>query len=240
MTKGVATAVLGSSLLIASIGPASSSAPPSGGAAGSSGPRATAPADAAAAAGPSTRAGAPADAAAGPSTRVSAPADAAGSGDRAPVPAATAWTRTGRLASPRRIEPARSFTMAPGGERSAGLGAGKPGKLLMLDSWITSDYMPDDAMTAELWYDLETLTIIAGFYSQTSANVTATVDVMSDTGPRIFTQSFTGAPYAAHTNITALSLGALPAGYYRIRFKLKQGTASIGQQFWIHVETYQP
>lgn len=147
-----------------------------------------------------------------------------------------------RLKTPRHLGPYSTFSPVPSdssvysGDRSAALSVGKPGKILMLDAWITSDYMPDDWTTAIVWYDIENLAVVGSFFAQSSAEVTASVNVVSDRGTPVAAQSFSASPFPAHSNRTSFTLGALPVGYYRVRFRVKQGSRTIGQEFWIQVE----
>ena len=142
----------------------------------------------------------------------------------------------GRLPAPRNMMPRSVIAPSVAQDRSAALAVGRTGHLIMLDSWITSNYMPDDSTTAIVWYDIETLMVVASFFAQSSAEVTASVDVFNDMGRSVASQSFTGGPYPVHVNSFGASIGVLPAGYYRVRIRVKQGQTIVGQQFWIQIQ----
>jgi len=115
------------------------------------------------------------------------------------------------------------------------LGIGTPKSIAMVESWVTSDLVTDDYTTFPFWYDDENISIFLAFYTAKGTPVNITILVKDETGATVFngTDSET---FPADTLVGGtIPVGTLPVGAYKVMVKVKQGTKSVGQQYWLLV-----
>lgn len=153
---------------------------------------------------------------------------------------------TSTLAGPRpqtqkTIPRVREFISVPAMKTTAGIGIGRPTTFSATHSWLTSDALsdpndPNDFITDVVWFDTEMLTVLGGFYSLNTRETTVSVQIKNASGAVQFEDGFSSVlkdPDSIY--LTAFDIGDLTPGAYKVIFKAKQGTKSVGQQYWINV-----
>jgi len=115
------------------------------------------------------------------------------------------------------------------------LGIGTPNSLAMVESWVTSDLVTDDYTTYPYWYDSENISIFLAFYVVKSQNVSITIQVKDQSGATVFTGTDTELFDPASLIGGTVPVGTLTQGAYKVLVKVKQGTKSVGQQYWMLV-----
>lgn len=131
--------------------------------------------------------------------------------------------------------------------RAAGLSIGKANTFSVLGCWVTSDLLvcsetctdPSDYLTDIIWFDDETISLIGSFYTLTDKDINMTVQVKSSSGTVVFEDTFAARPPILEPdtfNFVKFTIpDFLPADAYKVIFKMKQGSKSIGQQFFFNV-----
>src|SRR4029434_11106116 len=127
--------------------------------------------------------------------------------------------RLGRLAQPRIMEP--GFHVMDPRPGLMPLGIGKPNSIAMIDSWVTSDLVPDDYTTFPFWYDTENISIYLAFYNAKAQTVKIFLDIKSESGATVYTGQDEEA-FDADTVIGgAIPVGLFAVGAYKVTVKLK-------------------
>ena len=147
--------------------------------------------------------------------------------------AGTVLAAPGRLPQPRITE--HGFhTLSPRPDVLP-LGIGKPSGLAMVESWVTSDLVADEFTTFPFWYDTESISIFLAFYNTKSVNTNITVQVKDESGATVSNQVDTEIFDPDSLIGGTIDVGLLSPGAYKVIVKIKQGTKSVGQQYWMLV-----
>jgi len=145
----------------------------------------------------------------------------------------TVLAAPGRLPQPRITE--HGFHAIDARPGVMPLGIGKPNSLAMVESWVTSDLVADDYSTYPFWYDTENISIFLAFYTVKSANTVITIQIKDESGATVYNANDTEVFDPESLIGGTVPVGTLAAGSYKVLVKIKQGTKSIGQQYWMLV-----
>jgi len=139
----------------------------------------------------------------------------------------------GRLPQPRITEPGfHALAPRPG---LMPLGIGKPNSIALLDSWVTSDLVPDDYTTFPFWYDSESISIYLAFYNAKEQSVKITLDIRDLSGHVVFTGQDEEVWDADTVIGGSIPVGNFAVGQYKVTVKMKVGSKVLGQQYWMFV-----
>ena len=139
------------------------------------------------------------------------------------------------------IEPANGGPAFDHSERFAPLGVGAPAGLAMLDAWVTAND-PDpcsggDFRTDKSWCYITPLFVQGCFITPKEKQVTVTLDVKRVDGTIEFhADPYTDTPSTSQVNCYMVDVGRISSGFFKVVYKVKQGTAVVGQSFWIQVQ----
>src|SRR5207249_6886523 len=129
----------------------------------------------------------------------------------------------------------RVLAMTPAGGSVAPLGVGGSTSLRMCAAWASSDYEADTFSTNYLWCDFESLQVIAGFSTPVSRDVHALVVIKDSSGVVVYQAVGDLSIVPSVINYILADVGPLPAGFYKVISKIKQGDRVVGQSFWFQV-----
>ena len=115
------------------------------------------------------------------------------------------------------------------------LGIGKPNGLAFIESWVTSDLVTDDYTTYPFWYDSENISIFLAFYTVKSANTTISIVIKDESGATVYSGADSEVFDPDSLIGGTVPVGTLVPGAYKVLVKIKQGTKSVGQQYWMLV-----
>ena len=127
------------------------------------------------------------------------------------------------------------------------LGIGKPTRLAMIESCVTSDVAddPESHIARPFWHDDDLLSIFVAYYiNDPEIGYTMNVQIEDSRDVPIFRFKGTYPPGQAgllHTTV-AVAPGrpgspqaALPVGAYRVTVKIKAGDTTVGQRYWLFI-----
>jgi len=145
----------------------------------------------------------------------------------------TVLAAPGRLALPRITEPGfHTLDPRPG---LLPLGIGKPNGLAFIESWVTSDLVTDDYTTYPFWYDSENISIFLAFFTVKTVNTSISIQIKNESGETVYSGADSEVFDPPGLIGGTVPVGMLVEGNYKVMVKIKQGTKTVGQQYWMFV-----